>query len=385
MACGSKAVSMRTSKIAVVAAWLGLAGCQRTPDAEAPTGGSGTSSGGPAGSSGSVADETGTTTTGVPDLPPDDPGDDHFWITHAFGPTTMDPWEDDAALCASWTVDNALPLLAQAVLASLQDDAGALAPSGQRSEGIGLVGRSRDHRIEQALARRAGGHRPFGHGERARGGHGRQCRSRVGREGFGYRFGGGSGGGFIGRVGELGLVAPTAAHRKQPRQAQAEDAQPGRADQFIRHVDRPAHRVGLPLGCNGHLHHWFRRDDGSRRDRLGRNARGRLRSLRRARGSSRRGTRFGTARGPFGARDGRRGCRGLGSRCRICRGRLDLRQHDCRRRRRGGRRQGYRRRHRRLRRILRKSRGGRERERGRSRRDGVKRTASYLFHDGNKR
>ncbi len=113
---GASRVASGIGTLAV--AWV-LVGCPREPiDPQADGTGTGSSSGTIGDTTGPVADDTAGTTTSGPDLPPDDPGDDRFWITHAFGPTTLDPWEDDAALCVSWTVDNALPLYAQAVLAS---------------------------------------------------------------------------------------------------------------------------------------------------------------------------------------------------------------------------------------------------------------------------
>jgi len=105
---------------AIAAAWL-LVGCPQEPvepQADGTGTGTGTSGGVGSDTTGPAVDDTTGGTTGAPDLPPDDPGDDHFWITHAFGPVTMAPWEDDAELCVSWTVDNALPVYAQAVLAS---------------------------------------------------------------------------------------------------------------------------------------------------------------------------------------------------------------------------------------------------------------------------
>jgi len=111
----------RFAGIGTIATALVLGGCPQDPgepQADGSGSGSGTSSGGVTGGTTSGADDTAGTTTAVVDLPPEDPGDDHFWITHAFGPLTLDPWEDEPAQCVSWTVDNALPLYAQAVLAS---------------------------------------------------------------------------------------------------------------------------------------------------------------------------------------------------------------------------------------------------------------------------
>lgn len=99
-------------------------GCgQAAPGDPEPAEGSGEESGDPpaAGDSGTGAADEGTTgsadsTTGEP--PPGDPGDDRFWITHAFGPVHMQPFEDDDTRCVSWTVDNVLPVYAQSVLVS---------------------------------------------------------------------------------------------------------------------------------------------------------------------------------------------------------------------------------------------------------------------------
>jgi hypothetical protein len=104
------------SRIGVIAtAWL-LAGCPRTPPDEGPLDGTGTTAG--SSTTGPVADDTAGTTADMPDLPPEEPADDRLWITHAFGPLGMQPWEDDDSRCVSWTVQNALPVYAQAVLAS---------------------------------------------------------------------------------------------------------------------------------------------------------------------------------------------------------------------------------------------------------------------------
>lgn len=92
-----------------------LVGCRETPTEEPPAQGSSTGDVALGTSTGDVADDTADSSTGAP---PDDPDDDRFWITHAFGPLVMPPWDDDDSRCASWTVDNALPVYAQAVLAS---------------------------------------------------------------------------------------------------------------------------------------------------------------------------------------------------------------------------------------------------------------------------
>jgi hypothetical protein len=109
-------------RIGTIAAAVVLVGCSEpVPAGGGATEGSSTG-GATGGTTGGVADDTadGTSTgeTSETGEPPDDPGDDRLWITHAFGPTTMLPYEDDAARCASWTVGNALPVYAQSVLAS---------------------------------------------------------------------------------------------------------------------------------------------------------------------------------------------------------------------------------------------------------------------------
>ncbi|MCX4243599.1 hypothetical protein [Paraliomyxa miuraensis] len=93
-----------------------LLSCQRAPAPASSADGTSTGEADGTTSTGQVVDDTAGPSTG--DLPPDEPDDERFWITHAFGPLAMPAWDDDASRCVSWTVGNARPVYAQAVLAS---------------------------------------------------------------------------------------------------------------------------------------------------------------------------------------------------------------------------------------------------------------------------
>jgi hypothetical protein len=106
---------------------IALSACAQTPVDAAPSGdeSSGSTGGGTdmegAATEPAPGDDDGAGTsggTGDEPPPPDEPEDDRFWITHAFGPVQMGAFEDDDSRCVSWTVDNVLPVYAQSVLVS---------------------------------------------------------------------------------------------------------------------------------------------------------------------------------------------------------------------------------------------------------------------------
>jgi hypothetical protein len=115
-----------TEIVATVGA-IALSACAQTPVDAAPSGdeSSGSTGGGTdmegAATEPAPGDDDGAGTsggTGDEPPPPDEPEDDRFWITHAFGPVQMGAFEDDDSRCVSWTVDNVLPVYAQSVLVS---------------------------------------------------------------------------------------------------------------------------------------------------------------------------------------------------------------------------------------------------------------------------
>jgi hypothetical protein len=85
-----------------------LVGCGAAPvGAGADDGASADTGGDGSGSSGGDTDGSST-----------DPEDDRLWITHAFGRTSMLPYENRNTDCVSWTVDNEMPVYVQSVLVS---------------------------------------------------------------------------------------------------------------------------------------------------------------------------------------------------------------------------------------------------------------------------